>query len=99
MKKQNCWEFKKCGRNNGGDKTDELGVCPASEEKKGDKINNGENCGRCCWAVAGTHCKGKVQGTYAQKIVTCVDCDFYQKVRDEEEDDFVPLSTILDKLY
>jgi hypothetical protein len=30
-KKLNCWEVKKCGREPGGVKVKELGVCPASE--------------------------------------------------------------------
>jgi len=29
MKKYNCWEFKKCGREPGGEKADRLGICPA----------------------------------------------------------------------
>jgi len=28
--KLNCWEFKKCGRQPGGPKVAELGVCPAT---------------------------------------------------------------------
>jgi len=24
----NCWEFKKCGREPGGEKASELGICP-----------------------------------------------------------------------
>ncbi|MDP2279047.1 MAG: hypothetical protein Q8K51_12565 [Nitrospirota bacterium] len=33
--------------------------------------------GRICYLVAGTMCGGKVQGTYAQKIGNCRECDFY----------------------
>lgn len=28
MAKLNCWEFKKCGRETGGLKIKEMGVCP-----------------------------------------------------------------------
>jgi len=28
MKKLNCWEFKKCGRQFGGEKVSDLGLCP-----------------------------------------------------------------------
>ena len=31
--------------------------------------------GRICWAVAGTFCEGKVQGTFAQKYADCRKCD------------------------
>jgi len=28
--KQNCWEYKNCGREEGGKNIEQLGVCPAS---------------------------------------------------------------------
>lgn len=34
-----------------------------------------------CWRVAGTMCGGKVQGTFAQKLANCMDCDYYKKVK------------------
>jgi len=84
MSKQNCWEFKKCGREENGEKADQLGVCPAYATKKLNKINSGKNAGRSCWAVAGTLCGGKVQGTYAAKISNCLECEFYKLVQNEE---------------
>lgn len=81
MGHENCWEFMKCGR----EKLNKKGICPAVIEAKADKINRGLNGGRVCWAVAGTYCNGKVQGTYAQKLLSCLLCDFRQKVREEEE--------------
>ncbi len=30
-----------------------------------------------CWQEAGTYCGGKVQGTYAQKYIDCMDCEVY----------------------
>lgn len=63
----NCWEFKKCGRNLGGAKAAELGVCPAYPAS-----------GRCCAHVAGTLCGGQVQGSFASKIANCMACDFYK---------------------
>ncbi len=84
MKLQNCWEEKKCGREIGGSKVTELGICPAAVDKLSDGINGGINGGRFCWAVSGTFCGGVVQGTYAQKKVSCLTCDFYKKVQQEE---------------
>jgi two-component system NtrC family sensor kinase len=63
-----CWEYMKCGR----DKDSAL-RCPAYP-----------NYGRTCWAVAGTFCEGKVQGTFAQKYESCKRCEFYQKMKDKE---------------
>ncbi len=83
-KKQNCWEFKKCGREPGGEKVKELGICPAATDTGCDTLNDGKNAGRICWALAGTFCGGKVQGSFAQKQVSCMSCEFYKKVKDEE---------------
>ena len=82
--KMNCWEFKKCGREPNGAKVTEFGVCPAALEAKVDGIHKGENGGRCCWAVAGTFCGGKVQGTAALKLANCLQCDFFKAVWREE---------------
>lgn len=82
--KTNCWEFKKCGREPNGAKVAELGICPAAIEKKVNGIHGGTNGGRSCWAVAGTFCGGKVQGTFSQKMTNCMSCEFYSETyRDE----------------
>jgi hypothetical protein len=86
--KKNCWEFKKCGREPGGAHEREFGVCPAATEKRLDGIHNGKNGGRSCWVVAGTMCRGEVQGNFAQKYKTCLICDFYNKVKREERDNY-----------
>ena len=67
---KNCWELKKCGREKGGIKVAEMGICPAYPGH-----------GRDCWMVAGTFCGGKVQGTFAQKRGTCMTCDWYKTVK------------------
>jgi hypothetical protein len=84
--RQNCWEHKKCGRNQGGDKVAEMGVCPAATQTSANGCNNGTNAGRICWAIAGTFCSGKARGTYACNLISCVTCDFYKKVKKEEAD-------------
>lgn len=85
--KQNCWEFKKCGR----DRSNELGICPAVTELSADGANNGKNGGRICWAVDRTYCNGQSQGTYAQKVIMCRACDFRWLVHEEERADFQPI--------
>lgn len=86
--KKNCWEIKKCGREMGGIRVEELGVCPASLSAKGDGINEGKNSGRICWAVAGTLCDGKVQGEFVHKQASCMECNFFKMVLEEENDNF-----------
>ena len=82
--KINCWEYKKCGREPGGTSIAERGVCPAAADASFDGINSGKCGGRFCWAVAGTFCGGKPQGTYAQKRKSCLNCHFYHLVQAEE---------------
>ncbi|MDP2166997.1 MAG: hypothetical protein Q8J64_01560 [Thermodesulfovibrionales bacterium] len=86
--KKNCWEVKKCGRQPGGEREKELGVCLAAAESRLDGVHGGRNAGRTCWVVAGTLCGGKVQGTFAKKYETCEVCEFYQAVRKEEGPNF-----------
>lgn len=82
--KQNCWEFKSCGRELGGSNAQELGVCPAATATQADGIHGGSNGGRACWAIAGTLCGGNVQGTFAAKMGNCLRCSFYRHVADDE---------------
>jgi two-component system NtrC family sensor kinase len=63
-----CWEYMNCGRDR-----DSALKCPAYP-----------NFGRTCWAVAGTFCEGRVQGTFAQKYESCRKCEFYQKMKNKE---------------
>ena len=63
----NCWEYKQCGREAGGAKVKELGVCPAYP-------NHGQRCAH----IAGTFCGGKVQGAFAQKLANCMKCEFFK---------------------
>ena len=83
----NCWDFKKCGRQPGGSRASILGVCPASVDTKASGFNHGLNGGRICWALTGTLCGGKVQGTFAEKFMNCMECDFYRLVQTEEGKD------------
>jgi hypothetical protein len=96
--KVNCWEYKKCGREPGGSKARELGICLAARETKMDGVHGGSKAGRACWVVAGTLCGGQVQGSFAQKFKECEKCDFYLRVRDEEFPDFEYSTTLLGRL-
>lgn len=80
----NCWEFMNCGREPGGNRADELGACPAAVDKSFEGINSGKNGGRICWAVAGTFCDGDIQGSFAEKRKSCIRCDFFKNVQEEE---------------
>ncbi|MBN2010802.1 hypothetical protein JW960_15755 [candidate division KSB1 bacterium] len=85
--KQNCWEFKKCGREPGGNKEKELGVCPTAIDEKNDGINHGINGGRFCWTIVGTLCDGKLFGSFISQQVSCMECEFLKTVVQEEGDD------------
>ena len=96
MKLNNCWEINNCGRQPGGKKAKELGVCPASVSSEYNGINRGIHGGRFCWAIAGTFCHGKPQGTFANKLIKCTYCNFFKKVHTEEGNNFIlsPLGAI-----
>jgi CRP-like cAMP-binding protein/tRNA A-37 threonylcarbamoyl transferase component Bud32 len=80
----NCWEVMMCGREQGGKNIAEYGVCPAAADPSFDGINSGKCGGRICWAVAGTFCGVGTHGSFVEKRPSCLDCDFYQMVQDEE---------------
>lgn len=78
----------------GGQNTSTLGVCKASTESRLDGVHGGINAGRACWTVAGTLCGGKAQGTCAEKIETCLECDFYDHVKKQEGKNFLKLADL-----
>jgi hypothetical protein len=86
--KNNCWEIKDCGREPGGKKCSELGVCPAAADASSNGVNSGVNGGRICWAVAGTLCDGRIHGSFALKQSTCIVCEVFLSVQREEGSKF-----------
>ncbi len=80
----NCWEFKKCGREPGGNKTGETGVCPAATAASCSGLYNGKNGGRMCWAIAGTFATGRITGAFAREF-SCLNCDFLRTVCKDED--------------
>ncbi|MBI4300742.1 MAG: hypothetical protein HY677_06365 [Chloroflexi bacterium] len=91
MVRLNCWKVKNCGRMPGGSKVAEMGICPASVDTSSNGLNGGTNGGRICWAVTGTFCGGQVQGTFAQKELSCMNCEFFKHVKGEEGKSFLLL--------
>lgn len=65
---KNCWEMQACGRESDGNKVAELGECIASQK----------GLGHSCWAIAGTLCGGMVQGSFNDKLESCLTCDVYK---------------------
>ena len=98
MKTINCWEFKDCGRQPGGDKVHELGPCRAATEADMHGINGGINGGRACWSLEGTLGDGKHQASYTQKLMKCLQCDFFALVRNEENSSYQNSKEILTSL-
>lgn len=97
-KKLNCWELMKCGRELGGERSLELGVCPAATQVMMDGIHNGSNGGRACWVISGTMCDDCIQGTFAEKYDDCGQCEFYEYVRSEEGEGLITAANLLEKL-
>lgn len=89
MAKQNCWELMRCGREPGGERAQELGVCPSATDTRFHGLNGGENAGRCCWVVAGTFCEGEPNGYFVDKWTGCAECAVFRSVKMEEGVDYV----------
>jgi hypothetical protein len=98
MRKLNCWEVQKCGREPGGHAVAAQGPCPASVENTLDGVHGGKNSGRTCWVLAGTFCSGQVVGTAARKLANCSECAFYQLVLREEGENIVPTLSLVRRL-
>jgi len=90
--RQNCWEFNRCGREAGGKRSGETGVCPAAAAASCSGLYNGKNGGRMCWAIAGTFAAGRIRGAFAREF-SCLNCKFLRAVcRDEGICDFAQLT-------
>jgi hypothetical protein len=85
---QNCWEFKQCGRQLGGARAWELGVCPAATDAASDGVNGGTNGGRICWAIAGTFCRDLLGVVESDSPRSCRNCMFFTKVGLEHGEEF-----------
>lgn len=80
----NCWQIKGCGREPGGAMAELLGVCATAVAADADGLNGGINGGRICWAIAGTYSDGIVQGSFAANRLSCMHCEVFDRVREEE---------------
>ncbi len=96
--KKNCWEYKSCGRELGGQREKEFGACPAATEQKLDGAHGGKNAGRSCWVVPGTFCDDKIKKDLDHNLETCTACAFYKLVKEEEQHTFLFSGTLLTSL-
>ncbi|MCU0722414.1 MAG: hypothetical protein MUC63_02155 [Planctomycetes bacterium] len=95
MARLNCWEATGCGREPGGAKARETGVCPAAVDLALFGTNGGACAGRACWVVAGTFAPGPASCARARDLPSCLVCGFYRRVVREQRDDFVNTRTLL----
>ena len=85
---KNCWEVQQCGREPGGANVGEGRPCPVAVNVRYNAINNGKNGGRVCWTVPGSFCHDGKRRTFAERLSFCVVCDFYRRVKLEEQRGF-----------
>ena len=79
-----------CGREPGGIRVEEFGLCPSAMDVRFNGIHGGRNAGRACWVTAGSVNKRDIQGLFARKSRNCGTCDFYKMVRAEEGEQLLP---------
>lgn len=92
---RNCWDFMKCGYGPGGSKARRTGICKAALENRLDGIHGGHHGGRTCWIVQDTNCANDGNENFAQKYVSCLECDFYNQVKRQEGAAFVDTDFLL----
>jgi hypothetical protein len=91
-KRLNCWEFKKCGKEPEGAHKSRPDACPAARATVAHGVNGGMNGGRICWAISGTLSEDIVKGAFAKDMFSCINCDFFKLVEEEEADNFALLT-------
>ena len=96
--KKNCWQVMNCGREPGGAYVEKQGLCRAAIDEKADGLNEGKNGGRACWVISGTFCTCNLEGTFAVKLESCLQCEFYRMVSIEEGLDFLPTKALMNIL-
>ena len=77
----NCWQFKNCGREEGGILAECIGVCPVSTSMKHDGTNGGKAAGRVCWQLPKSSPPSLT--TCATRGTSCQQCAFYKRVHHE----------------
>lgn len=82
MKKQNCWEFFKCGHELTLSR--ETATCPVATSFEHSGVNGGLAAGRICWVVKVTNCSVH----RGEQFKTCMNCPFFAKVIAEEGREF-----------
>jgi hypothetical protein len=83
----NCWDFMGCEFAKfleGEDSKLESGCCPVLLMNEYNGFNNGTYAGRACWLVLNTKCFNSLQRNYNEKFKSCIDCEFYKLVIEEE---------------
>ena len=93
----NCWEYMLCGREPGGTRVKEFGVCPAASDERFNGIHRGLNAGRACWVATGSYRKESSGCIFAEATNNCRSCDFYKIVKGEEGEHIRP-TIILQKI-
>lgn len=96
--KLNCWQVMHCGREPGGINVDNEGICPAAKASQLNGAHFGKNGGRCCWAIAGTFSDNHVTCSFAKKLQSCEECDFYKFVANDMQNRLISVEEIIENL-
>ncbi len=86
--KANCWEVKKCGREPGGKKQEELGTCPVTTFEAADGFLGGENGGRACVFIIGKLAAEPGGERCDQTSGGCFKCSFFKKLKKKHKKSF-----------
>jgi hypothetical protein len=73
-----------CGREAGGRKAGELGICPVSLRSQPEGVSRAAGRGQPCWAFPGNACDHRSDGQPGQDSLACRQCERMQQVCDRE---------------
>lgn len=96
MKKINCWEFMRCGREPEGSNVSRLGICPVTTFVRADGFCEGTNGGRACAYLSRIYdldCNASRRLSLKDVLVDkkthrCENCNFYEVLKNEHGEKF-----------
>ncbi|MEI6055883.1 MAG: hypothetical protein WCR55_07470 [Lentisphaerota bacterium] len=95
---ENCWEYRKCGRELGGNHTAKKGVCPVAAFKQANGLWGGINGGRVCCRISKaldldndeSRRLSLLDKAIDKNANRCEGCNFYEILNDESIEEIIP---------
>lgn len=93
--RKNCWEYNECTMERGRENARK---CPVSLDARFNGVHGGICAGRACWMIEDTLCNDALQGDFIEKYKECGTRNFYEYVKEAEDNDLTPTVLLLKKM-